>query len=206
MKIAYNYFKLSFTTGGLFLRESMIVARCFVVLQDWQSTREQVRQENLLQARTAATGARISKEITARLEMLNTEEIESLLDFNIRDQAYLLWVAVCRRYSFIRQFATEILREYYLSSRCELSLCDYENFYNNKAICHLELDEITSSTQKKLRQNLFRMLREAGLVSEHNVIQPALLGSQLVQLLANGGEADLLVFPISDRDIQRWLV
>ncbi len=201
-----NNFRLSFTTGGLFLRESAIVAERFVVLRDWQKAREQVRQENLLQVRTAAAATRISKEVTARLEMLNAEEVEALVELNMRDQAYLLWVAVCRRYTFVRQFATEVLREYHLSLRRELSFGDYDNFYNSKALWHSELDELTPSTQKKLRQNLFRMLREADLISEHHVIQPALLSPQLAQLLARGGEGDLMVFPISDTEIQRWRI
>lgn len=199
-----NNFRLSFTTGGLFLRESAIVAERFVVLRDWQKAREQVRQENLLQVRTAAAATRISKEVTARLEMLNVEEVEALVELGMRDQAYLLWVAVCRRYTFIRQFATEVLREHHLSLRRELSLGDYDNFYNSKALWHSELDDLTPSTQKKLRQNLFRMLREADLISEQHVIQPALLSPFVAELLARHGVGDLMVFPISDTEIQRW--
>lgn len=199
-----NKFRLSFTTGGLFLRESAIVAERFVVLRDWQEAREQVRQENLLQVRTAAAATRISKEVTARLEMLNVEEVEALVELGMRDQAYLLWVAVCRRYTFIRQFATEVLREHHLSLRRELSLGDYDNFYNSKALWHSELDDLTPSTQKKLRQNLFRMLREADLISEQHAIQPALLSPFVAELLARNCVGDLMVFPISDAEIQRW--
>lgn len=199
-----NNFRLSFTTGGLFLRESAIVAERFVMLRDWQKAREQVRQENLLQVRTAAAATRISKEVTARLEMLNVEEVEALVELGMRDQAYLLWVAICRRYTFIRRFATEVLREHFLSLRRELSLGDYDNFYNSKALWHSELDDLTLSTQKKLRQNLFRMLREADLISEQHVIQPALLSPFVAALLARNGVGDLMVFPISDAEIQRW--
>ena len=198
-------YRLSFTTGGLFLRESTAVAACFLALRDWQKARDQARQENMLQVRTAAAATRISKEVTARLELLDVEEVEALVDLNMRDQAYLLWVAVCRRYTFVRQFATEVLREHHLSLRRELSFGDYDNFFNSKALWHSELDELTPSTQKKLRQNLFRMLREADLISEQHLIQPALLGPQLAKLLAHGGEGDLMVFPISDTEILRWL-
>ena len=82
---------------------------------------------------------------------------------------------------------------------------DYDNFYNSKALWHPELDELTPSTQQKLRQNLFRMLREADLISEQHVIQAALLSPHLVELLARRGAGDLMVFPVSDSEIQRWL-
>ncbi len=91
-------YRLSFTTGGLFLPESSMVAARYLRLGDWSATRAQLRDENLLQVRTSAAATRISKEITARLQELNSEELSALPDLSLRDQANLLWVAVCRRY------------------------------------------------------------------------------------------------------------
>lgn len=198
-------YRLSFTTGGLFLREASIVTVRYLAIRDWREARDQVRQENLLQVRTAAAATRISKEVTARLELLDDAELEALQDGGLREQAYLLWVAACRRYTFIREFATEVVREHHLSLRRELSFGDYDNFYNSKALWHPELDELAPSTQQKLRQNLFRMLREADLISERHVIQAALLSPHVVELLARRGMNDLMIFPVSDSEIQRWL-
>lgn len=198
-------YRLSFTTGGLFLHEAPAVATCYLNLRDWVKARDQVRQDNLLQVRTAAAATRISKEVTARLEHLDALELQALLELNLRDQASLLWVAACRRYAFIRDFATEVLREHHVLMRRQLSFGDYDAFYNSKALWHAELDDIATSTQHKLRQNLFRMLREADLVSEQHVIQPALLSPYLAHLLAKRSEQELLVFPATDSDIQRWL-
>lgn len=198
-------YQLSFTTGGLFLQEASTVAECYLRLGDWPATRAQVRQENLLQVRTAAAATRISKEITARLQQLNEVELQTFLGSSLRDQAYLLWVAACRRYAFIREFAIEVLREQYLLLRRQVSFADYDSFYNGKALWHAELDDIAHSTQLKLRQNLFRMLREADLVSEKHEIHPAQLSPHLAQLLAKQGRQELLVFPATENDIQKWL-
>lgn len=198
-------YRLSFTTGGLFLRESLTALVCYHDLKDWLQARNRLRQENLLQVRTAAAATRISKEVTARLELLDDAELEALQDGGLREQAYLLWVAACRRYTFIREFATEVVREHHLSLRRELSFGDYDNFYNSKALWHPELDELAPSTQQKLRQNLFRMLREADLISEQHAIQAALLSPHVVELLARRGINDLMIFPVSDSEIQRWL-
>lgn len=198
-------YQLSFTTGGLFLQEAPTVAECYLQLGDWPAARARVRQANLLQVRTAAAATRISKEITARLQQLNEVELQSLLESGLRDQAHLLWVAACRRYAFIRDFAIEVLREQYLLLRRQVSFADYDSFYNGKALWHAELDEIAHSTQLKLRQNLFRMLREADLVSDRHEIHPAQLSPYLAQLLAKQGLRELLVFPATDNDIQRWL-
>ena len=198
-------YRLSFTTGGLFLREAPIVAERYLTLRDWIQTRDEVRTANLLQVRTAAAALRISKELVSRLEHLNEAELTELIEGSLRDRAYLLWSAACRRYAFIHDFAVEVLREHYLLRRHQLTFGDYDAFYCAKALWHVELDEIAPSTQHKLRQNLFRMLREGDLISDQQQIQPAIPSPALAVLLAQRGREALLVFPATDNEIQRWI-
>lgn len=198
-------YRLSFTTGGLFLLEAPLVVERYLASKDWELTRFQVRDGNLLQVRTATASTRISKELVARLELLDQAELEFLLDCNLRERAYLLWIATCRRYSFISEFAKEVLREHFLLLRHQLTTSDYDVFFGSKALWHAELDELALSTQRKLRQNLFRMLREAGLVSEQLMIQPVVLTPMFAQLLVQRGAEQLLVFPVTDQEIKRWL-
>lgn len=198
-------YRLSFTTGGLFLQEAPMVASLYLQLGDWSATRNQLRDQNLLQVRTAAAATRISKEVTARLQELSAEEVSALPDLSLRDQANLLWVAVCRRYPFIREFASEVLREHYLVLRRRLAHTDFDSFLNAKALWHAELDDIARSTHLKLRQNLFRMLREADFLSDQYEIHPAQLSPHLAQILARQGMQAFLVFPATDNDVQRWL-
>ncbi len=91
-------YRLSFTTGGLFLQEAPVIVERYLALRNWSQTRDQVRNDNLLQVRTAAAALRISKELIARLELLESDELEELVNGNARDRGYLLWVAACRRY------------------------------------------------------------------------------------------------------------
>ena len=198
-------YRLSFTTGGLFPREAPLVAERYLTLRDWSRTREGLRQDNLLQVRTAAASIRIGQELIARLELLDGDELAELLVATPRDRGYLLWAAACRRYPFIHDFAVEVLREYHLILRRQLTLSDYDAFFNGKALWHPELDELAASTRLKLRQNLFRMLREADLLSDRGQIQPALLTPRLAQLLSRQGPEALFIFPAPDQEIQRWL-
>ncbi|MGE1154366.1 DUF1819 family protein [Pseudomonas kitaguniensis] len=198
-------YRLSFTTGGLFLQEAPLVVERYLALRDWKQTREQVRGENLLQVRTAAAATRISKELIARLELLDSEELRFLVGGSLREQRYLLWAATCRRYAFIRDFASEVLREHYLLMRRQLTTSDYDAFFNSKALWHAELDELAPSTQSKLRQNLFRMLRDADLISTQHQIQPVLVTPALARLLARHDNEQLLIFPAADHELKRWL-
>ena len=203
-RMTTDRYRLSFTTGGLFVQEAPLVAERYLALRDWSQTRYQVRNDNLLQVRTAAAALRISKELVSRLELLELTELEELVHGSLRDRGFLLWVAACRRYAIIHDFAVEVLREHYLLRR-HISFKDYDAFYNSKALWHTELDEIATSTQHKLRQNLFRMLRDADLISDQQHIQAAMLSPRVAQLLARRGRDELLVFPASDNDMNRWL-
>ena len=198
-------YRLSFTTGGLFLRESEDAATRFLRSRSWEATRAALRSENTLQVRTAAAALRISKEVIARLEMLNDQQIEFLTECSATDKACLLWSAVCRRYSLVRDFGREVLREHFVLMRRQLTLSDFDAFFNSKALWHEELDQLAKSTQSKLRQNLFRMMREAGFINDHYGILQAMPSPALVQLLAQRGADELTVFPVSDLDIKRWL-
>lgn len=198
-------YRLSFTTGGIFLQEAPLIAERYLALRDWAQTRAEIRSQNLLQVRTASAALRLSKELVTRLERLEVPELEELREASLRDRGYLLWAAACRRYAFIHDFAVEVLREHHLLLRRQISFGDYDAYYNAKALWHTELDEIAPSTQHKLRQNLFRMLREADLISDQQYIQPAMLSPRLAQLLARRGREELLVFPSTDNEIQRWL-
>jgi hypothetical protein len=203
--MATDRYRLSFTTGGLFLQDAPVVAERYLTLGDWLQTRAVVRRDNLLQVRTAAAATRSSYELVSRLELLNNAELETLLAGSLPERGYLLWAAVCRRYAFIQEFAVEVLREHYLLRRHQLTSSDYMAFYNAKALWHPELDAIAPSTQDRLRQNLFRMLRQADLLSDRQQIQPALLTRRLAQLLAQQGPEALHVFPTTDSEIARWL-
>lgn len=198
-------YRLSFTTGGIFLQEAPLVVERYLALRDWAQTLAQMCSQNLLQVRTASAGLRIGKELVARLECLDDSELEEILDASSRDRGYLLWAAACRRYTFIHDFAVEVLREHYLLMRRQISFGDYDTFYNAKALWHTELDEIAPSTQLKLRQNLFRMMREADLISDQQRIQTAIFNPRVAQLLARRGRAELNIFPATDNEIQRWL-
>jgi hypothetical protein len=195
-------YSMSFTTGGLFQRESLKLAALSRELGDWDSVRDKVSADNLLQSRTIGTLKRVCREIVSRLETLSSVEIEYLLEGSHQEQAYLLWLAVCRRYRFIADFAVEVLRERYITLKADLNYEDFDSFFNRKSEWHLELDEITPATRRKLRQVLFKILREADLLSSKNMINAAMLSPRLLELIHQGNRNEILYFPVFGSDLK----
>ena len=195
-------YSMSFTTGSLFYLESVKLAQLFVELIDWNAVRDKVISENLLQARMQNTLKRICREIISRLKTLTPLEIDLLINGSPQEQAYLLWIAICRRYKFIADFAVEIIREHYLSLKINLTHQDFDSFFNKKSESHSELDKIKPTTKNKLRQILFKILREVDLLTANNTINAAMLSPRLVETLLLNDRQDLLLFPIFESNLK----
>ncbi len=65
-------------------------------------------------------------------------------------------------------------------------------FVRTKALWHEELAELKESTLQRLRSNVFKMLREAELLSKGGEIMPVVLSERIAAVLS----ADLRFFPI----------
>lgn len=196
---------MSFTTGGLFHRESVKLAELYLDLGDWNSVRDKVIAENLLQTRTLNTLKRSCREVISRLKTLSSGELEFLLEGSHQEQAYLLWLAVCRRYRFIADFAIEVLRERYITLKTDLTHEDFDSFFNRKSEWHVELDGVTPATRSKLRQVLFKILREADLLTANNMINAAMLSPGLLAAIQQGSRRDVSFFPVFDSDLKEMV-
>lgn len=188
-------YTLSFTTGGLLALEAAILAPIFTVHRDWVKVRDLAVDENLLQARTHSTGVRRVRETVNRLSALSGREVESLVEITASERGHLMWAAACRTYDLIGEFAEEVLRERFLTLAGTVTYDDYDSFYRAKAMWHEELDEVTELTYTKLRQVLFRMMVEAGLLSLQGAIEPALLSARVAECLTEREPSDIRFFP-----------
>jgi len=198
-------YRMSFTTGGLFYRESILLTELFLAGRSWDEVGGIVLADNLLQSRTESTAKRILKEVTARVSRLTERQLRLLLSGSRPEQNYILWLSVCKHYAFIRKFAVEVLREKYLCLENVLNHSDYDLFFTHLSGWHAKLEQLSSSTVKKNRSVLFRIMREAELLSTQNLIIPALFTKELASVIADDDASLFTCYPISDRDIKEFL-
>jgi Putative inner membrane protein (DUF1819) len=198
-------YNMAFTAGGLFIRESVEIANLYLASGDWKSVKAQAHDNNLIQSRTASSSERVCREICFRLEGLCDVELRTLTEGSMQEQQQILWVAICRRHRFIYEFASEVIREKYLRIDIDLHPEDYDAFFNAKAEWHDELENLTESTRNKLRQVVFRMLRETDLLTKNNTINLAMMTPQVAKAIGSHSPDDLRIFPLSDRDIRELL-
>jgi len=135
------------------------------------------------------------------LKLLTNSQLELLVEGNLAEQKYLLWFAICKTYVYVKEFAIEVLHERFLNRSMQITELDYDAFFNRKADWSEDLEQITTSTRKKIRQVVFRMMREAGLISQDNVIIPALLPKRLIAVLKSDAPMSFQIFPVEPSDV-----
>jgi hypothetical protein len=200
-----NRYSMSFTSGALLYQESLGVANLLEKVGDWDVVRERVMKDNLLQMRTLNASKRIFREVASRLKQLTPAELALLRTGTRQEQNHLLWLAICKRYRFIYDFAADVVREKFLRLDFDLSYDAYDVFFNNKAEWHPEVEGVAESTRKKLRQVLFKMMREANLLTQDNQILPAMPTPREIKVITADSPSYLLAFPISPTEVQEWL-
>jgi len=199
--IRYN---ITFASGGLRRNETLLVAELYQELDDWEVVRERVLTKNLFQMRSKASLQRIFQEIRGRLQTLTSDEIVILLNGTSQDSDYVLWLALCKRSAFIRDFAIEVVHEKFQRMEMKLMYEDYDLFFYDKAEWHPELARVSEGTHKKQRQNLFRIMREVGLLSRDNRIIPAIISPDLIDAIQADDPGLFAIFPIPDYEIMSW--
>lgn len=188
-------YTMSFTAATVLPRESVAIANEYLKLGDWPLVKKKVVDENLLQAKAESSLKRISHELIGRLKMLSLEEIEWLVRTNRQEQLYILWLAICRRYAFIAEFAAEVLRERFITLKVDLTHEAFDIFFNHKCDWYSELDDLSESTKYKLRQVLFKMMKEVGFLNTDNIIQGVMLSTTFLGHIKKNNTDEIKYFP-----------
>lgn len=195
VKKSTDQYAMSFAVGGLLMSETRIAAELFKELQDWLSVRRTLIDENLYRTQARSSAVRISGEVIKRLSVLNNEEINILLSASPDDATNVLWLAICRRYSFIGDFASEVLRDRYVLRQRTLDLKAFDEFVLEKSMWHTELTELTPSSMARCRSVLFRMMREAGFLHD-STIEGAVLTESIRKVLNRQEPSEIRFFPV----------
>ncbi len=196
MSFAAQPYKMSFVTGGLLLNESIEVARMHEPTETWEATIQRALEVGVSTLPKAASRRRTLREIVNRISTLHDEELRYLVEGADRqDQQALLWLATCRAYRFVREFATEVIQERFLSFQHDLPLESFDVLFEAKAEWDEGLAGISATTRAKLRQVLFRMMREANIINEEGRILSAYISLGLKAMLSRNHPGDLSVFP-----------
>jgi hypothetical protein len=175
-------YRLSFGTGNAYINESNLILKKYLENKDWKETEKYSIENNILQTNTLSSSKRIFREISLRLKSLSQQEQEFFIRSNYVDQSILIWISICRTYKFIGDFASMIISEKFSSYQLEIEYSDFNYFFEKQQVLHEELRTLKDSTRKKLRQVIFRIMKDLNIISKDKEITPLLPSLELKEV------------------------
>ena len=145
-------------------------------------------------------------EINKRLDSLNDEQLQLFIDGDLHTQRQLAFLSMCKAHGYIRDFVIEVLREKILIFDFQISEGEYLSFFRRKMEIHSKMNDFSELTHKKIRQVLFKVLEEAGLIDDtkNKEIKPQIIDSELIRVITNDDKEWLKLFFVSDMDIENY--
>lgn len=176
-------YSLSFTAGALLLEESRIAAQVLLDTSDSTDARKRLIEQRLISARTESAARRTVSEILSRLGTLSRDGLELVAHGNLDEAKQVLWIACCKRYPLIKNFAEGPLSEAANTPGGSIDSKAVEVFFLNEQSSHDELASRSEGTKYKLRQVLRLLLNQAGLINDSGTIIRGLAEPRVVALL-----------------------
>ena len=197
-------YSFSFITGALFVAESTAIVPLLAQGKTWPEIETVAAQDNLLKSRTAASRLRLLREIKYRLSVLTEAEVDFLIGAGNQDLRALLFIGICRHFSFIRQFVVTVLRPKALALDFQIMPSDFTGFLHRESREHPEIEALTDKSTAKIRQVLCRMLAEASLVDSTSslLLTPSIPSRALAKVVAKSDANQLRWLLVADADIR----
>ena len=195
---------MSFTAASLRLNEMVKVAK--TAQAEGTSDLNVIKESGVVFGSVKnRTTEREFREIRKRLEKLTNEQRNILIHGDLNTQKQIAFLAVCKHYAFIRDFAIEVIRDKVLVFDYQLHESDYNSFINSKISLHPELEKFSESTLKKAKQVMYRILEQAGIINNavDKTIQPQIMQQDVIYAIVKEDPLWLKIFMMPDRDIKQ---
>ena len=199
-----NKYSLSFTAASALIPETISIAQIFVNEKDWNIVFEEVSKNNLLHKNKKTTLLREFNEIKKRLKNLNQMELEILANSNTQETKWMIHLSLLKTYTFYADFVSEVIRGKLNKFEFSVKDSDYARFFEEKSYTHTELTSISEKTQNKLKQVIFKMLVQVGIISdiENKVITKPFLNENILKMIQSDNLYWLKGFLYTDLEIK----
>lgn len=143
-------------------------------------------------------------EIKKRLSLLNADQIQLMIHGSNDDAKSVILLSIVKAYPYIYDFIVEVLLNKYLLFDRNLLESDYTRFINSKSLQHAELERVSEITYKKVKQVVFKLLEQVGLITniKNGIILKPILSKQVVKVILEDDPVYLSAFLYSSEEIR----
>lgn len=204
MAIKNNTYNMSFVAGAAMMNETYAVAKAYMECDgDWNLTKEKTFRDNLMKKNKQSSNQRYFLLIKQRIEALNEDEIQVLVNGTVAVRKIIVLLAICKAHSLIYDFIAENVRDCFYNLHEKVTHANFNEFYNEKKYEYPELEEVTEKTINKVRQVIFRILEQTELVetAENGILKRPYLTEELERLIVKDGAEWLAIYLYSNNEI-----
>lgn len=182
-------YKFSFTTASL---QVPVMTSLAVKMVNEGLTLGELQPDDIGKERSK-TNKKMLNEMKNRLVTLSDNEINHLARASYDEQRLLSMVAFARAYRFFYDFVTDVVAEKVALFDFTLTDMDYNVFFSRVAVNHPEVEKLTTLTQRKVRQYIFKVLEQGGLINnvKERIIRVPQLSMAFTSLISNTRPQDL---------------
>lgn len=195
---------MTFTAGAAMLNEMHAVAEAYMDCSgDWERTKDKTFKENLMEKDKMSSNIRYFALMKQRLEALNADELEMLVNGTVAVRRLIVLLAICKAHSFIYDFISENVRDCFYNQYERVSYANFNEFYNEKKYEHTEIEQVSEQTVAKMRQVIFRILEQTELIedADSGILRRPYLSETVERMLVKDDPKWLAIYLYSNSEI-----
>lgn len=187
-------YKADLTAGSLKVPESRIIADLLLKQVDRQGWQKAIVDQNVLQARSPATGIRLMRLIKGRLQLMDAELWKLVRDGTGLVATHAVLAAAVKHSLLLGDFLDLVVREQYRLFRSVLTYQLWDEYLDGCRERDSEMPVWNESTQRRLRSSIFQSLAQAGYLEDTRslTLQPVHLATPVLHYLHKHDEEYVL--------------
>lgn len=178
-------------TGEPFLfNETRSLANSLVSGEDINSLKKRNLKDNLIMHKKQASLKRVTPPIFRRLSIISPDAMKILSNGDIESAKLILLVSIAKTDRLVGDFLNDVYAEKIALKASKITKSDIERYFESVYQEEPFLRDRTDQTKAKLKQQLMKIISEAGLTkkigSDFEVTRPSLTNKLSNQLIADG--------------------
>lgn len=152
--------------------------------------------ENLIKYKSQSSLKRVNSPIFRRLSVLSKYELKQFVNADLETSKYILLYAIMKTDRLVFEFINEIYKEKLILRKEYIDKVEFDSFLEDKKIYSELLAKMSESTTGKLRQVVFKILLDSGLVQKEKdrfkIIRP-LLKQSFIDMIESKGDKEYII-------------
>lgn len=193
-------YSASFTTGALFLEETVVLLSLLEQMPPAEVLDRAKKEPHHLRINAEVSRRKIAGEVLKRYRAVN-EQVWVLFRslHQTSDQLLILLYACLKTYQLLTDFMMRVVVHRWQQRLLTLDRTDFERFLDEQTPTHPELATLTEATRRKSAQITLLMLKQAGLVQQGQLTSPP-VSVQVWQFFIDQGDEWMLDVGMLTRD------